>query len=529
MKHLYYFISLIILTASSSVKAQWVTDSSTRNSICTAANQQSNQRICTDGKKGAYIVWTDFRGTRTHVYGQLIDSLGNIQWGNDGMIVDDTTFGAASIPSIAPDGAYGSFLAWSVGGAADHTYAQHLDRNGKFLWKNTVRIDTIHDSRTPNIISDGHGGAIVNTYAYPGVGVHIYVQWMDSTGRSRFPQGGLQISTYNNSAHYDSRMVTDNNYNAYVMFADFDTLRLVKIDTAGHFPWGQNGKVLSRIYSNYNTNYSIAYDGNKNILLGWLEHHANNQVGLYAQRMDTSGTFPWGNNPVYVDSNPSIQHTFVTVVPDESGGAYLSYGYGNMFVQHVSSTGVIWNAPVHVDDPTEGEYYANADADGQHGLIIAWDDNRWGTSVYAQRFDINGNYLWQTEGSPVRAGAGSGGSTSGAGLLSLRNGYAITAINYNGNIYAARFTGHKNVSTGVLEVTNNIHFYPNPSTGTIFISGLSSGFTIELYNLLGEKIYSTVSENSFNQLHLNMQAKGLYLYRVTGSNGIQATGKIVIE
>ncbi len=92
--------------------------------------------------------------------------------------------------------------------------------------------------------------------------------------------------------------------------------------------------------------------------------------------------------------------------------------------------------------------------------------------------------------------------------------------------------------TGTSELTANsegVNVYPNPSNGK-FTMQLSAGtqhvVSIEIYNMLGEKVHS----NSYQllaksyQLDLSSQPNGVYLYRVIAESGsLVGEGKIEIE
>jgi hypothetical protein len=87
------------------------------------------------------------------------------------------------------------------------------------------------------------------------------------------------------------------------------------------------------------------------------------------------------------------------------------------------------------------------------------------------------------------------------------------------------------------------NLYPNPNNGAFNLSirNEESGMKVqvEVYNMLGEKIYSTsVSINNFPQgsiwttFHINLgsQPNGIYLYRVLSeTGGLVSDGKFVIQ
>ncbi len=93
-------------------------------------------------------------------------------------------------------------------------------------------------------------------------------------------------------------------------------------------------------------------------------------------------------------------------------------------------------------------------------------------------------------------------------------------------------TGIDNIQYGQGQVL----IYPNPNNGEFTISlthpeQVSGAQTIEIYNVLGEKVYSQLSTfKSQLSIDLTNKPEGVYLYRVIANNGnILGEGKLVIQ
>jgi len=74
------------------------------------------------------------------------------------------------------------------------------------------------------------------------------------------------------------------------------------------------------------------------------------------------------------------------------------------------------------------------------------------------------------------------------------------------------------------------NLYPNPTTGKFTISSPNTLISLEIYNVLGEKVYA---RNNFQQqpskeIDLSNQPKGIYIAKIIDGKGIH-TGKIVVE
>jgi len=92
--------------------------------------------------------------------------------------------------------------------------------------------------------------------------------------------------------------------------------------------------------------------------------------------------------------------------------------------------------------------------------------------------------------------------------------------------------GINNIASGA----GKISVYPNPNNGQFtIVSSASSGISmVEIYNVLGEKVYTTSlnsNKGGTSSININNQPNGIYLYRViSNDNGsLVGEGKIVLE
>lgn len=150
--------------------------------------------------------------------------------------------------------------------------------------------------------------------------------------------------------------------------------------------------------------------------------------------------------------------------------------------------------------------------------------------------------VFSTGGIATIAGTGTAGFSGDGGpatAAQLHNPYGL-AMASGGVMYVAedlnndvrKITG----ITGVSEFTLNtgVKVYPNPSNGVfnLEIVNYKSGFqgSIEVYNLNGEKVYKANITNASMHIDLSNNARGIYLYKMTGKTGqALATGRLVIQ
>ena len=122
--------------------------------------------------------------------------------------------------------------------------------------------------------------------------------------------------------------------------------------------------------------------------------------------------------------------------------------------------------------------------------------------------------------------------------------YVAGLIHYAGGFNTpvndiAKWCGICPVGIDALSVTNSIQVFPNPSKGLFNLqasSGSSKGgelYQVQVYNLLGEKVYAASLNNSQGgtySIDLTNQSEGMYFYRITTTDGKSVgAGKLIIE
>lgn len=122
-----------------------------------------------------------------------------------------------------------------------------------------------------------------------------------------------------------------------------------------------------------------------------------------------AAVFAWPTIPsqaVLVISAGNGQELPITV-PDGNGGAWVvfsdtRFGYGNIYYTHLLANGVVSFSPVPVAPTTANQYGHAAISDGAGGVFIVWADYRSiAYDIYAQHVDASGNLAWGATGAPV--------------------------------------------------------------------------------------------------------------------------------
>jgi uncharacterized repeat protein (TIGR03803 family) len=150
-----------------------------------------------------------------------------------------------------------------------------------------------------------------------------------------------------------------------------------------------------------------------------------------------------------------------------------------------------------------------------NGCIFSVDTNGSGNTVLVNFADSNG-------ATPYGSLALSGGVLYG---MTWAGGTGSDGIVF----------GFQDTVTGINKVTSSsatINIYPNPNNGafTVQSSVVSNQLSVEVYNVLGEKIYSRFNiQNPTFKIDVSSNPSGVYLYRIMDASGaLLEDGKFVI-
>jgi uncharacterized repeat protein (TIGR03803 family) len=216
--------------------------------------------------------------------------------------------------------------------------------------------------------------------------------------------------------------------------------------------------------------------------------------------------------------------------------------YGMTYYGGLHDSGVVFS----VD--TDGAAYTNlVDMDSAtgyntYGALTQSGNKLYGMLYYGGTHDSGVLFSIDTNGTGYKHVYDFGGSSSafypyGNNVTVVSDTlYGMTwdgGLNGSGELFRLQDTA---ILTGVNKVsvtTGVVNIYPNPNNGRFNVlcnipSG--NGMTMEVYNVIGEKVYTGNLKNAINQVDLSTNSKGVYLYKVITMEGaIVKQGKIILE
>ena len=92
------------------------------------------------------------------------------------------------------------------------------------------------------------------------------------------------------------------------------------------------------------------------------------------------------------------------------------------------------------------------------------------------------------------------------------------------------------IATGVNEISDNATFtiFPNPGNGVFFITSdakqsLQIAASIEIFTILGEKVYSKKISQTISEIDISSQPAGIYFLKISNQDGSKMVEKIIKE
>jgi hypothetical protein len=391
--------------------------------ICTAAGTQTVPAMASDGARGAIVFWIDARAgslVNSDLYAQHLLANGTTDpaWPATGLPVCTSPGGNNTISLPVTDGAGGALIAWFDTSNDSGVFAMHVLASGTTdpAWPvNGLPICAPTHGPTGVVgASDGQGGLLVSwTDFRAGAASDIYCQRVQSNGAIApgWPMNGAAVCTQPGSQTISS-MAPDGSAGALLMWQDTTAgtidLHVQRIRSSGALDpgWPATGRLVAGGPGDQSSG-RLRSDGVGGFVAVWRDtrNAATTGQDLFAQRLSVSGVLDpaWPVGGLAVCTAAGTQQNR-DLVPDGTGGVIVGWEdqrTGTMttdvYAQHLLASGSV--DPVW---PTDGRGVSLATAaqalprilaDGSGGAIVAWQDNRAGTTnanVYAQRVQANG-------------------------------------------------------------------------------------------------------------------------------------------
>ncbi len=547
-------LSVFGTLACTSLFSQWNSDPAINTPVAIAPHTQQNAYIVTDSKKGAIMVWDDYRNNplKSDIYAQRLNAAGISMWTANGVPICNDTARQGSV--VIVDAGNGSaIIAWEdLRNGTKDIYAQKIDSSGNILWTpNGVAICIKPlDQKKPAITTDTKGGAIIVWDDSSAVNsLEVFANRINASGTLMWGTGGVSVCSLVDK-QYNSKVRPDGNGGAIICWQDLRfgleyKIYAQRLDSIGDTQWATNGIPVCQ-NQGVQTSPKMREDGQGGAYIGWQDRRSGT-YDIYAQRLDANGSLMWNLNALPV-CNYLGNQSGLDMAADGINGVIISWKDDRhlpapleIYANRMSPAGVpLWGA--YGLQMATG-LNPNIVGDNSGGAIITWQDsvNAGGTwNVYAQRLDSAGTKLWLATGAPV---AIANGGQSYPKHVSTGDGGAIFCWQDKRNttdhdIYAHHLfpNGSPIGNIGIDELNgqnNKIVCFPNPFSSQCTIAINSSqkinSWLLNIYDINGKLVRTETVSNS-NELTVNKKEleSGLYFYQGINKTEIIGSGKFII-
>ena len=349
--------------ASGTVDPAWPVNG---RALCTAADNQSSPQIVADGAGGAIVAWQDLRAglPNSNIYAQHVLATGAVDaaWPVDGRALCAPTYDL-NAHRITSDGAGGAIVTWFDfrNGVRYHIYAQRVLASGAIdpAWPVDGReVCTAESGQfSPDLISDGAGGAILAWSDYRVLGFDIYAQHVlaSSANDPAWPVDGRAICTAPNHQR-EPHLVSDGAGGAIISWQDMRVGELdvyaqhLKSNGAVNPVWPADGRALCSA-TNHQVLSQMVADGAGGAIVTWEDQRNISDHDIYAQHVLSSGAV----DPAWTADGTALckaanNQLSPTIAQDGSGGGIVAWsdlrgGDSDIYASRIYASGVLADVP----------------------------------------------------------------------------------------------------------------------------------------------------------------------------------------
>ncbi|MDP8267359.1 MAG: FlgD immunoglobulin-like domain containing protein [Candidatus Tenebribacter davisii] len=382
--------------------------------VCSAEGWQFSPLVKLSENK-VFCVWGDNRTGSTGLYLQLLDYSGNILLDEDGEIIYYGLCGDAHNQRILTNNEK-KIVIWEDtrnAGLGFQIYYQVVNDDGSFeLDNNGQSVTTLTGYDQESMDADIYPDSDLLTMVWEENQLgfkQIYGQAVDFEGNMIWStNAGLQLGESNAQQEKPkiSSVYYGGTYEYYVGWEDYtdfmDTRILGQKIINGNMEWGTGGKIivdregndeLCDVSQSYYVWQSVGYN-NKNIFCIRVDENGDPATGWSADGLEVCVKDGDQEKARIME----VPEGLLIVWDDKRNGSIDIYG------QIVTPEGTtLWaDGGIPLVDVENDQYYSNM-IYSNNAVYLVWEDFRTGVhyDVYMQKFDMDGNETWQTDGVEV--------------------------------------------------------------------------------------------------------------------------------
>lgn len=403
-------IFLLFLFLIQPVFPQWNSNTSLNTKFVVNSKDPINIVSVENQKGGIFVFWEDTRSDNQEVLFQHINETGKVSFRADGRPVSSLN-GKKVLPVAVSHNQLSSIVIWKdfTFNETGDLFAQKVFSNGTFDWgANGIQITNNVEISDYSIDKDDVGNIYI-TYVeksktLPAEFILKYHK-LNSNGKEIFTSKSIVLAK-NFLRKSNTNILTDNKGGAFILWLESKNNRIIlnatHADSSGKINWKEKQIQISDESSNV-TSFSAVKVNNDNIYVSWQSTSSKRTIGH--QLINIKNKSLW-NQSLRNVSNLEGNHTNPIVIA-ENNNLFISWTYEkdndrNILLQSYDLTGKpLWNKNGIFVVDEKGHQFGQKLILNNKSLYITWIDRRVDSlhaNIYTQRFDLNGNFLWNPNG-----------------------------------------------------------------------------------------------------------------------------------
>jgi hypothetical protein len=285
-------------------------------------------KISATGDGNVVVAWSASDGT---IVVQKVDANGNPLWGTGVAVTGPNHYGLADLHGDADGNAIASWVVLDFTSPHAMFAQKFASIDGGNLWgTDPVTVEDATDGSLqfgnfPPFIADGAGGAVFVWYTVASSG-SVHVQHVDATGAQLFAQNGVLTSTNTMRSHFEPSGAYDPaTGDIYALWRETNATQsqigvyAQRVDSTGALQWGNAGKVLAPLSLTDQTQMVALPVAGGGMLAAWASDDAPNPMPIHVARLAADGSYVWPAQVLDVSTEPNDVGRLT--------GALSTYGY----------------------------------------------------------------------------------------------------------------------------------------------------------------------------------------------------------
>lgn len=408
--------SFLLFTFNSLLFGQWITNSQLNTQLVFDSVNPVNISSLEDGNGGAFLFWQDTKpNTSTGIYFLHFDNDGNVSFRADGKAVS-TNVGEKENPLAAGNNSHTAVVVWNDHSSANNgaLYGQLVKSNGMFLWNESGLKITNGQNTLVNCSvaldkkNNSYFTYIEKSDAAP-TEYFLKLQVISETGIPKFLNAGLLLKK-SNTAKNNPTVFPDEKGGCFVLWGESESkiyqIHAQYVDERGKLLWKDVIDVSGHSTSITGYHALLAKPG---LLYIYWQNLGKNKT-ISHQLLTSSGKTLLDDRRTAITSQKGNQvNPQAALVADST--LVLSWvndanGRKTIYVQKYKMNGnPVWSSEGSYVAKTKGDQFGQVIASGEKGgTLFAWLDQTDQTQkpiVFAQKISAKKELLWNEEGTPV--------------------------------------------------------------------------------------------------------------------------------